>query len=292
MDVSIIIVNWNVKDLLERFLQSIFTYTRDVAAEVVVVDNASTDGSQEMLGRFDSAYENLHVIFNKENAGFSTANNQGMARASGRYVLFMNPDMELMENTPLLVRQYLDAHANVAAMACRLLYADGAGQPNVKRDPTFWSQWWLLYKLHHLWQPPFFKRYLAKGFDYAKEQPVEQVMGACIAVRRSAMERIGGWSEDYFIWWEDVDLCKRIRRAGEVIMYAPVTRVLHYEGKSFAQQMSYAKQKRFNRGMLTYFKKYHAWPAWLFLKLASWDSLFLALVAQIVRIKGKTQSTL
>lgn len=292
MDISIIIVNWNVKDLLQRFLQSIFLHTRDVQAEIIVVDNASTDGSQAMLREFAANYENLQVIMNDTNAGFSQANNQGAARATGKYLLFMNPDMELIENTPLLMYEYLETHPSVAAATGRLWYGEGGAQPNVKRDPTFWSQVWLLYKLHHLWQPPFFKRYLAKDFDYTREAAVEQVMGAFICIRRAVMEALGGWSEDYFIWWEDVDLCTRLRLTGETINYAPVTRVIHYEGKSFAQQLSLAKQKRFNRGMLTYFKKYHSRTAWLFLKLMSWDSLVLAWLAQLFKVRGKTQSRL
>ena len=292
MDLSIIIVNWNVKELLYRCLQSIFIFTNGLDYEVVVVDNNSSDGSVQMLNDLSFAHQNLQVIFNQENAGFAKANNQGLKIAQGKYVLFMNPDMELVENTPRILFHYLEARPGVAVCTCQLQYGQGNRQPNIKRDPTFWSQWWLLYKLHHIWQPPFFKKYLAKNFEYSREQEVEQVMGAFIFTRREIMKKIGGWSEDYFIWWEDIDLCRRLRQLGEKIVYTPVSRVIHYEGKSFAQQLSFSKQRRFNRGLLIYFKKYHSRLAWFILRLASIDSLVLAWIAQLFRFKSKTQSKL
>ena len=292
MDVSIIIVNWNVRNLLYRCLQSIFIFTRDLEYEVIVIDNFSLDGSVQMLNDLSFTQPNLRVIFNQENAGFARANNQGLQVAKGKYALFMNPDMELVENTPRLLFHYLEARPGIAACTCQLQYGQGNRQPNIKRDPTFWSQLWILYKLHHFWQPPFLKKYLAKNFEYSREQEVEQVMGAFIFTRRDTINKIGGWSEDYFIWWEDVDLCKRLRQLGAVIVYTPISRVLHYEGQSFAQQLSFPKQRQFNLRKLTYFNKYHHRLAWFMLRLASIDSLALAWLAQLLRLKQRTQSRL
>ncbi|MFA5318215.1 MAG: glycosyltransferase family 2 protein [Patescibacteria group bacterium] len=292
MDLSIIIVNWNVSNLLRQCLKSIFLFTRDIDFEVIVVDNNSYDGSMQMLNAMTFEYSNLQVIFNKENAGFAKANNQGLAIARGKYVLFMNPDMELVENAPKILMNYIEEAGDVSACTCQLQYGDGHRQPNIKRDPGFWSQVWILYKLHHFLKPWFLKKYLAKDFDYTKEQEVEQIMGAFIFIRRDIMKKIGGWSEDYFIWWEDLDLCKRLRKMGEKIMYVPYARVIHYESRSFNQQMSLAKQKRFNRGLLTYFKKYHNWFSWFLLKLATLDSLILAWLTQLFKVEPKTQSKL
>ncbi|MFH1326331.1 MAG: glycosyltransferase family 2 protein [Candidatus Falkowbacteria bacterium] len=319
MNLSIIIVNWNVRDLLHQCLKSIFLFTENIDYEIIVIDNNSDDGSVQMLnfltfsvqgaclsGRQGSTsggeHDNLQVIFNEENVGFAKANNQGLQKAKGKYVLFMNPDMELVENTPKLLYDYMESFyassyteatkdkGEVSACTCQLQYGDGHRQPNIKRDPSFLSQLWILYKLHHFWQPWFLKKYLAKDFDYAHEQEVEQIMGAFVFIRRDIMLKIGGWSEDYFIWWEDLDLCKRLRKFGEKIIYTPVSRVIHYEGRSFAQQLSLIKQKRFNRGMLIYFKKHHGSLAWFILKIANWDNLILAWIIQIFRFKGKTQS--
>ncbi len=307
MNLSIIIVNWNVRDLLHQCLKSIFLFTENIDYEVIVIDNNSDDGSVQMLnfltfsaqggslptgqaGALGGEHPNLQVIFNEKNVGFSKANNQGLQKAKGKYVLFMNPDMELVENTPKLLYDYMEGKSDVSASTCQLQYGDGHRQPNIKRDPSFLSQLWILYKLHHFWQPWFLKKYLAKDFDYAHEQEVEQIMGAFVFIRRDIMLKIGGWSEDYFIWWEDLDLCKRLRKLGEKIMYTPISRVIHYEGRSFTQQLSLIKQKQFNRGMLIYFKKYHNWLVWLILKIANLDSLILAWLIQIFRLKGKTQS--
>ncbi|PIR93049.1 hypothetical protein COT99_02865 [Candidatus Falkowbacteria bacterium CG10_big_fil_rev_8_21_14_0_10_43_10] len=292
MDLSIIIVNWNVRDLLHRCLKSIFVFAQGLEYEVIVVDNFSVDGSPQMLNALTFSYQNLHIILNQNNAGFARANNQGLALAQGKYVLFMNPDMELVENTPKLLFNYLEENKEAAVCTCQLQYGDGHRQPNIKRDPTFWSQLWILYKLHYFWRPPFLKKYLAKDFDYTREQEVEQIMGAFIFARRDIIKKIGGWSEDYFIWWEDLDLCKRLRKMGEKIMYTPISRVIHYEGRSFAQQMGFTKQRRFNRGLLTYFKKYHNRFNWFLLWGASVDSLILAWIAQLFKIRSKTQSKL
>jgi len=292
MDLSIIIVNWNVSNLLRQCLKSIFLFVRDIDFEVIVIDNNSYDGSIQMLNSLTFEHNNLQVIFNKENAGFSKANNQGLAMARGKYVLFMNPDMEMVENTPLKLLRYMEDSPTVAACACQLQYGDGHRQPNIKRDPKLLSQIWILYKLHHFLKPWFLKKYLAKDFDYTREQEVEQIMGAFVFIRREIIKKIGGWSEDYFIWWEDLDLCKQLRKMGEKIMYLPDTRVIHYESRSFNQQMSLIKQKRFNRGLLIYFKKYHNWFSCFLLKLVALDSLMLAWLAQLFKVKPKTQSKL
>jgi len=292
MHLSIIIVNWNVKDLLYKCLQSIFLFTKNINFEVIVVDNDSNDGSREMLREWAAKNKNTQVIFNKENVGFSKANNQGLAMAKGKYVLFMNPDMELVENTGKLLFDFMEKMPSVGVCTCRLQYPDGSEQPNIKRDPNFFSQIWILYKLHHLYQPKFLKRYLACDFDYNNEQEVEQIMGAFVFIKKEVIKKIGGWSQDYFIWWEDVDLCTRLRKVGERIIYTPKSRVIHHESKSFAQQLSFAKQKIFNKSMLIYFQKYHSRLDWFVLKMAGWDSLVLSLLAQIFKFKPKTQSRL
>jgi len=292
MNLSIIIVNWNVSSLLHQCLKSIFLFTKDIEFEVIVIDNNSYDGSAQMLNAMTFEHENLQVILNKENVGFAKANNQGLAIARGQYILFMNPDMEFVENSPKILADYMDEATGISACTCQLQYGDGHRQPNIKHDPTFWSQVWILYKFHHFIKPWFLKKYLAKKFDYTKKQEVEQIMGAFVFIRRDIMKRIGGWSEDYYLWWEDLDLCKRLRKMGEKIMYIPNTRVIHYEGRSFSQQMSLTKQKRFNRGLLIYFKKYHNWFVWAILKTVTWDSLMLAWLVQLFKIKPKSQSKL
>jgi GT2 family glycosyltransferase len=290
MDFSIIIVNWNVKSLLKKCLASIFEKTQDISFEAIVVDNNSTDGSQEMLRELVNNQPNLKLILNDFNAGFAKANNQGAKIAKGRYLLFMNPDMESIEDSANKLVSFMEKHPGIAASTCQLIYPDGQRQNNIKRDPSFWSQFFILLKLHHFltWLPPI-KSYLAKDFDYTREQAVQQVMGTFLFIRREIFEKINGWNEDYWLWWEDVDLCQRIRKAGETIFYTPVTKIVHYEGKSFEQKLSLEKQKQFNHGMLIYFKKYHS-------RLTHWGllvlqpiSLLLAYLSQLLDIKPRPQ---
>ncbi len=330
MDLSVIIVNWNTRDLLRKCLKSIFEFTKDIQFEVFVVDNASTDGSVEYFG-YTRNTRNVHLIANKENLGFAKANNLAAKNAVGKYVLFMNPDMEIRENVFKKMFDFMEAKPDVAISTCKLfyppansigeksnieivsrkaaspsvktifgnlgdgidggVYPDDSIQSNIKRHPTFLSQALILLKLHHFlpFLPPI-KKYLAKDFDYSKEQEVEQIMGAFVFAKREFVEKVGGWDEDYFIWWEDVELCKRAAELGEKIVYFPEARVIHYEGRSFAQVQSVKKQKRFIKSMLIYFKKHHSFLEWFLLWLVSPISLFLAFLVQICKIRPRPQS--
>jgi len=290
MDLSIIIVNWNVKDILKKCLISIFEKSKEISFEVIVVDNDSKDGSQEMLLELKEKWPNLKLILNDFNAGFAKANNQGAKNAEGLYLLFMNPDMEFVDNSAGKLIKFMDEKQDIGACTAGLFYPDGQRQNNIKRDPTFWSQFFILLKVHHfLTFLPVIKNYLAKDFDYQKEQKAEQIMGAFVFIRRELFDEIGGWDEDYWLWWEDVDLCKKIRKTQKTIYYTPITRVIHYEGKSFSQKPSLYKQKRFNRGMLIYFKKHHNFFSYSWLLILQPVSLFLAWLSQFLNIRPRPQ---
>ena len=235
----------------------------------------------------------MQIILNNTNNGFAKANNQGAEIAKGRYFLFMNPDMELLDDTGGKLVSFMDHRQDAAACVSQLIYPDGQRQNNIKRDPTFLSQAIILIKLHHFlknFQP--IRKYLAKDFDYATVQKVEQVMGAFIVIRKEIFNKVGGWSEDYWLWWEDVDLCQRLKNQGQSIYYTPISRIIHHEGQSFTQKLSLQKQKRFNKGMLIYFKKHHHFLAWLGLWLLQPASLFLACLSQLLGIRPRPQGGL
>ncbi|MCX6745076.1 MAG: glycosyltransferase family 2 protein, partial [Candidatus Parcubacteria bacterium] len=254
MQLSVIIVNWNVKDLLRKNLQSIFKFTQGLEFEVFVVDNASKDGSVQMVIQ---EFPQVNLIASNENLGFAKGNNLALEQATGKYVLFMNPDMELKENSFNVLVDWMESNTKIDLGTCQLIYPDGSRQNNIKNNPGLCDQLLILLKLHHLIQPKCLKEYLAKDFDYTKEQEVKQIMGAFILVKNEVIKNLGGWDEDYYLWWEDLDLCKRAQDKGYQIWYAPITKVIHYEAKSFEQQMSLVKQRRFNRGMRTYFLKFN-----------------------------------
>lgn len=289
MNLSIIIVSWNVKELLRKCLKSIFEKTQGIEFEIIVVDNASNDGSAQMVL---TEFPKVALIASNENLGFARGNNMGFEQASGKYVLFMNPDMELVENSFPKLIELMDKNPNIALSTCQLIYPDGALQRNVKNNPGTCDQILILLKLHHFFQPKCLKKYLAKGFDYTKEQEVKQIMGAFIFADAEILKKLEGWDSRYFVWWEDLDLCKRVQDAKYKILYTPITKVMHYEAKAFEQQQSFEKQIRFNRGMRIYFRKHKDLFSYSLIYLFSLLSLILACLSQILKIKPKPQSRL
>ncbi|MFH0815078.1 MAG: glycosyltransferase family 2 protein [Candidatus Falkowbacteria bacterium] len=291
---SIITVSWNVKELVKRMIDSIFYFTANIDFEIIVVDNDSKDNTVDFLRqqfKDQIATGKLKIIANDLNAGFSKANNQGLQIAKGDFVLCMNPDMELLENSFEKLTNFMNARQDVDICTCRLLYADKTIQPNIKNNPTLFSQILILLKLHHflknlLW----LKSYFATSFNSSNEHSVNQLRGAFVFARREAILKLNGWREDYWLLWEDVDLCKRAQLAAMKMLFTPITEIVHHEGKSFAQTFGIKKQKRFNRGMLTYFKKYHSFFAWLTLAALQPISLFLTFLTQLFKIKPRPQS--
>jgi GT2 family glycosyltransferase len=297
MTLSIIIVNWNVKTLLSRLLDSIFKFTpTTIPYEIIVIDNNSSDGSVELLKTAYSKQiidKKLKIIANDFNAGFAKANNQGLAAATGDFIVFMNPDMELIEDSFGKLLTFMNQRQEAAVCCCRLLYEDETTQPTIKNDPTLCSQIFVLLKLHHfLHRLPCLTKYLAKNFNYNTESEVNQAMGAFLMFRKETIKTLRGWDEDFWLWWEDLDLCRRARKNGAKLLYTPTTQIIHYEGRSFAQTFGLAKQKRFNRGMLLYFKKHHSRAAYLFLSALQPISFLLTLLTQLLKIKPRTQSTI
>lgn len=287
MDLSIIIVSWNVKDLLKNCLDSIFKYTQYLDFKVIVVDNASSDKTAKMVA---TQFPQVDLINSTENLGFAKANNLGLEHAQGNYILFMNPDMELTENSFKVMHDLMVEDKKIALATCQLIYLDGQRQNNIKNNPGLADQLLILLKLHHFIKTKKLKKYLAKDFNYTQEQEVKQIMGAFVFSSGEVIKKIGGWDKNYFLWWEDLDLCKKVQELGYKIVYTPETKVIHYEGKSFAQQLSLAKQKRFNKGMRIYFKKHHSFISYLIISILSPISLLLAWLSQTFKIKPKTQS--
>lgn len=288
MKISIIIVSWNTRDLLKKCLESIFKYTRDIDFEVFVVDNLSGDGTLDMINK---NFPQVKLIINNFNAGFAKANNQPLKSGVGDEVLFMNPDMEFTENTVRVMHELLSNNPDADIATCQLIYPDNELQHNIKRLPTFWSQFLILLKLHHFLNfLPTMRNYLYKDFDYTKEQLVENIMGAFVYARTNIFIELGSWNERYWLWWEDVDLCKTAKDKGVNILYSPKTKVIHHEGKSFSQVSTVAKQKRFIRAMLTYFKLHHSIFEFLLLAVFSPISIALAWFVSVLNIKPRPQS--
>ena len=286
LDLSIIIVSWNVKDLLNKCIKSIYTQTKKISFEVFVIDNKSTDGTVEMLTKEfvdkNDIYSNLNIVFNNHNAGFAKANNQGITQATGRFILLLNPDTELIEPGTLeKCIKFMKENQKCGVLGCKLLNSDKSLQPSTRRFPTFLSQALIMLKFYNLWPslPPV-KRYYALDFNPKQTSSVDQVMGAFLLTRKSIIDQIGMLDEKFWIWFEEVDFCKRVKKLKYLNIYFPEAKIIHHHGQSFKKVLSYKKQKQLNKSILYYFKKYHSFFAYLGLLLLAPVSLFLALVVQ------------
>jgi len=287
MDLSIVIVSWNVKELLQKCLSSIFEFTKNMEFEIIVIDNDSQDQSAEMI---ITKFPQVNLIASKKNLGFAKANNLGLNQAQGKYVLFMNPDMELVENSFPIMFMLMEQNPQAAISTCQLFYPNKQRQDNIKNNPDFCSQAIILLKLHHLFKPKCLLAYLAKNFDYHKEKTVSQIMGAFMFCNKEKIKQINGWDENFFLWFEEVDLCKRVQEQNWQIIYTPKAKIIHHESQSFKQNSSLLRQKRFTQSMKKYFKKHHNWLEYNLLSFLALISLGLAFISQILKIKPKTQS--
>lgn len=250
IDLTTIIVSWNVRDLLRRCLYSI----SNGQPEIIVIDNASTDGSPDMVR---DEFPHAHLITNEQNRGFAAANNQGLARSRGRYLLLLNPDTEVVGDALATMVRYLEDHARVGALGPQLCYPDGSLQPSRRRFPTMATalvestvvqQWWADNRI--------LRRYYMQDTDDDVVQPVDWLVGACLLVRREAYEQVGGLDEGFFMYSEELDWCKRIKDAGWEVVYLPTATVIHHEGKS-SEQVVPARHIRFQSSKVRYFGKHH-----------------------------------
>ncbi len=283
-DLSVIIVNWNVRDLLRDCLQSLRASPQIVwadqagaplpaagsgpggttvngpacfSAEVIVVDNASGDGSVAMLA---AEFPWVRTLANDTNCGFTRANNQGLALSRGRAVLFLNPDTEVQGDALAAMLTYLAGHPTTGAVGPQLRYASGAPQSSRRRFPTFMMALfestplaWHLPPQHNRWA----QRYHMDDCPAGREaQAVDWVVGAALLARRAVLDQVGGFDEGYFMYSEELDWCRRAAAAGWGVVYLPAAVIIHHEGKS-SEQVVAARHINFQTSKVRYFRKFH-----------------------------------
>lgn len=233
MDLSICIVSWNVRDLLKNCLDSIARAEPRLRYEVLVADNCSSDGSADMV---EADFPEVELIRNRENRGFATACNQSLKRSRGRYLLLLNPDTAVLPGGLEEMIKFLDAHPGAGGGACRLLNSDGSRQRSIRTFPTRGS---ILGEFTILGDFGFFRkarrRYLGEGFNYEREARVEQPMGAALFLRKEAVEKVGFMDKAFFLYFEEVDLCRRLQEAGYPLWYNPRASIIHFGGGSTEQ---------------------------------------------------------
>lgn len=273
---------------MEKCLLSIDKYSSHFSYEVIVVDNASKDGSVEMMRE---KFPRVVLTANAENLGFAAGVNQGIRRARGEYTVLLNPDLEIKESTLKNILQEFGNNPEVGIIGGKIHNEDGTIQPSVRAFPDIWSQILIILKLQHLFRLRTVSRYMAENFDYAKRQEIDQVMGAFFAIRRKVIEQIGLMDERFFLWFEEVDFCKRARDAGWKVIYTPKSEVLHLGGKSFEQISSVRRQMIFNKSLRHYMRKHKGLLAWLIFALLQPVSLLLAFVVGVFHPKLSAYKT-
>ncbi|MBI5360612.1 MAG: glycosyltransferase family 2 protein [Planctomycetes bacterium] len=232
MDISIIIVNYNTRDFIEKCLLSIYSRRHKASFEVFVVDNASNDGSVEMVR---DKFPSVNLTANPQNTGFGAANNIAMKKSSGEYILLLNSDAELTDYALDNCVDFMRNHPACGIMGGKLLYPDGTTQVSVCPFPSLYiafTQHLLLVRLFpnsRIFAPH--RNALSKS-DYEKEQKVDWVSGAFMAVNRKCLEQTGLFDEKFFLYYEETDLCLRCHNAGWEIWYSPSAAAIHYANKT------------------------------------------------------------
>lgn len=250
-DLSIVILSFNTRDMTLACLASFLT-DKDAAeiVEVIVVDNASSDDS---VSAIRTQFPTVNVIANTENLGFARGNNLGFAASSGRYVLALNSDTEVEAGALSELVSFMDAHTDAGACSPALINADGSLQPTGRPLPTVWSLFIDMTRLWRLWKKGLYDQ---PGRDYTQIAEVGEVSGAAMCLRRDAYEKTGGFDPNIVMYYEDVDLCKRIHDLGYKIYFVPAARVMHHWGGSSkkASEYAYAAGQDSTR---YYFRKHH-----------------------------------
>lgn len=231
MKLSVIIVNYNVKYFLEQCLYSVLNASGMVDTEVLVVDNNSVDGSMEMVRQ---KFPGVRCMLNKENVGFSKANNQAIRQAKGEYILLLNPDTVVEEDTFEKTVSYMDRHPDAGAMGVKMIDGSGRFLPESKRGlPTPSVAFYKISGLTALFpKSRVFGKYHLRYLDENEIHEVEVLAGAFMLLRKSTLDKTGLLDEDFFMYGEDIDLSYRIQKAGYKNIYFPQTRIIHYKGES------------------------------------------------------------
>lgn len=235
MDVSIIVVAWNVRKLVYDCLTSVYDETRGIEFEVIYVDNASEDGSVEMVRK---ECPEVRIIENDENEGFIKANNQGIGIATGRYVLLLNSDTIILDNAIAKTVRFANDHTDAAVVGCRVLNADRRLQRNCFMYPSVVNMFLSATYLYKAFpRSRFFGRERMTWWDFDQVREVETVCGCYSLVRKEAINEVGVMDPTYFVYGDDPDWCYRFKKNGWRIMFTPGAEIIHLGGQT-TKQMS------------------------------------------------------
>jgi len=232
-DLSVIIINWNTRDLLCQCLEAVKTHADDLRLQIIVVDNHSSDRSPEMV---EQDFPDVLLIKNKENKGYGRAGNQGLKAAKGKYVLILNSDVKVNPHCLNEMFRFMESHPDVGASSCRLTFPDGSLQHSCRKFPDFKTYLLMLLGIRFLFpRMKLFREYLMLDWDHSDIREVNQIMGSFLFLRRDVLNQVGGFDEQFWMYFEEVDLCLRIHKAGWKIMHDPHASAVHFLSKSSEQ---------------------------------------------------------
>lgn len=254
MDLSIIIVNYNTKQLTMAAIESVYASKINYLYEIIVVDNASKDDSVEALRL---KFPTLVIFENKENVGFSKANNQAIKIAKGHYILLLNSDTIVQEDTLQIMLNFMEEHPKIGASGCKVVLPDGTLDKACRRGfPTPQASFYYLIGLAKLFPTnPRFNQYQLGHLDPDQDYPVDCLVGAFMLLRREVIAQVGLLDEDFFMYGEDIDWCYRIKQAGWGIYYYPYTSIIHYKGAS-SRKKPFKIIYEFHRAMILFHHKH------------------------------------
>ncbi len=260
-DLSIVIISWNVRELLRRCLDSIQESLKGEkgkgpSVETIVFDNGSADGSADMVRE---GFPGVHLMESEVNLGFTKGNNLALGQSEGRHILLLNPDTEVVGDALGTMVAYMEAHPGVGALGPQLLNPDGTTQSSRRRFPTMATA----FVESTVLQPWFegsrtLKRYYLLDRPDDEIQPVDWVVGAALLIRREALHQVGPLDEEFFMYSEELDWCYRLKARGWEVVYLPTAQVVHQEGRSSEQVLPF-RHIHFQRSKVLFFKRYYGW---------------------------------
>jgi GT2 family glycosyltransferase len=256
---SIITVNYKTSDYLEKMLESLFAYHKNYDVEVIIVENNSGDDLTQVSKRFP----NVKLIYSNKNLGFAGGCNLGIQSAHGDYIVLINPDIFFTDDSLYQICDAMDKQTDVGIGGVSLKNLDGTQQKCVWRFPTPIDQLFLLFKVHHVFPSvsPIAK-WRMDDFDYTKDSDVDQVMGAFFCIRRKLLQQIGLLDDEFFMWYEEVDYCKRAKNAGWRVYFFSKIKAKHKKGSSFDRVGTLKKQNMFRRSVRHYMRKHFGQIIW------------------------------
>ncbi len=284
IDISVIIVNYNVKELLEQCIKSIFAASGKLSVEVIVVDNNSFDGSAEFIRQKFPGDLRLKLIESPVNLGFAKANNLGAKEATGEYLLILNPDTILQEDTLDRSLEFYKAGKDIGALTCKLILPNGKLDLACRRSfPTPSVAVYRILGLSRIFpKSKLFGKYNLTYLDENDTYEVDAIVGAYMLIKKDVYEKVKGFDEDYFMYGEDLDLCFRIKKAGYKIFYFPETSIIHYKGES-TKKSSISYVNNFYGAMQVFVKKNLNKNFWLMNFLIRMVIFYRAAISYFIR---------